>query len=65
MRYSWRENFLANTNRIRELGFGDEFIRRWEYYFCYCEAGFETKVLGTLHLLLTRPGNESLKPVYA
>lgn len=57
----WRENFMANEAKIRKLGFNDAFIRRWSYYFCYCEAGFETKVLGTLHLLLSRPGNESIK----
>jgi len=57
----WRENFLNNRQKLLELGFDEHFIRRWVYYFTYCEAGFETKVLGTLHLLLTRPGNETLK----
>jgi cyclopropane-fatty-acyl-phospholipid synthase len=57
----WRDNFIANREKILKLGFPESFIRRWLYYFAYCEAGFETKVLGTLHLLLTRPGNESIK----
>eukprot|EP01122_Echinamoeba_exundans_P008156 TRINITY_DN2656_c0_g1_i3.p1 TRINITY_DN2656_c0_g1~~TRINITY_DN2656_c0_g1_i3.p1 ORF type:complete len:340 (+),score=81.03 TRINITY_DN2656_c0_g1_i3:247-1266(+) len=57
----WRDNFIANREKILKLGFPESFIRRWLYYFSYCEAGFETKVLGTLHLLLSRPGNESIK----
>lgn len=57
----WRQNFLANESKIRQLGFNDAFVRRWLYYFSYCEAGFETKALGTLHLLLSRPGNEAIK----
>ncbi len=36
----WRERFLARLDDIRELGYSDEFIRLWEYYFCYCEGGF-------------------------
>lgn len=36
----WRNRFLANKTKILELGFSEEFIRKWEFYFCYCEAGF-------------------------
>jgi len=37
---AWRERFLANLDRVRRLGFSERFIRMWEYYLCYCEAGF-------------------------
>ena len=45
---------------IRPLGFDDTFIRTWNYYFCYCEAGFTSQVLGLQVLVLTRGRNASL-----
>jgi cyclopropane-fatty-acyl-phospholipid synthase len=53
----WRENFFANIDRVRELGYRDSFIRMWEYYFCYCEGGFAERALGDVHMLLARPAN--------
>lgn len=51
----WRERFFRNIGRVRELGYGDSFIRLWEYYLCYCEGGFMERQLGTVQMLLTRP----------
>lgn len=31
----WRANLIMNRDRVRELGYSDEFIRLWEFYFCY------------------------------
>jgi len=36
----WRARFLASWPRIEALGFDQRFRRLWEYYLCYCEAGF-------------------------
>jgi cyclopropane-fatty-acyl-phospholipid synthase len=36
----WRRRFLAARPAIEALGFDDAFRRLWEYYLCYCEAGF-------------------------
>ena len=36
----WRERFLAAWPEIERLGFDTSFKRMWEYYLCYCEAGF-------------------------
>jgi len=30
------------------------FRRKWEYYFCYCEAGFKTKALGDAGITVAR-----------
>ena len=38
----WRKRFVQAWPQIRELGFDDQFKRLWEYYLCYCEAGFKT-----------------------
>jgi cyclopropane-fatty-acyl-phospholipid synthase len=53
---AWRERFQRNLAGVRELGFGESFIRLWEYYLCYCEGGFLERQLGTVQMLLTRPG---------
>ena len=52
----WRRALLARAPEVRALGFDDAFLRTWEYYFSYCEAGFETRTLGTHQLVLRRPG---------
>ena len=45
---------------MRELGFTDEFIRTWEFYLAFCEAGFRTRALHDYQLVLTRPFNDRL-----
>lgn len=50
----WRERFLAHGDKIQEQGFGEEFLRMWEYYFGYCEAGFATGYLDTRQIVLER-----------
>jgi cyclopropane-fatty-acyl-phospholipid synthase len=36
----WRQRFLAAWPQVQRLGFDDRFKRMWDYYLCYCEAGF-------------------------
>ena len=36
----WRDRFMAAWPAIEKLGFDASFKRMWEYYLCYCEAGF-------------------------
>jgi len=50
----WRENFLARWDRLRSLGFSEEFRRLWEFYFCYCEGGFRERFLGDVQMLFAR-----------
>jgi len=44
----WRKRFAAHEKEIRKevstfgQGFDEQFLRRWHYYFAYCEAGFES-----------------------
>lgn len=52
---AWRKSFFNNIDKISRLGYGKEFIRLWEYYFCYCEGGFIERDIGTVQMLLTRP----------
>jgi len=52
----WRRRFLAGSAELSRLGFSPRFQRIWEYYFAYCEAGFASRYLNDLQLVLTRPG---------
>ena len=52
---AWREQFLANIDEVRALGYSDTFIRMWEYYLCYCEGGFSERYLGDVQMLMTKP----------
>ena len=38
----WLINFDANLERIKNLGFDDNFVRLWRFYLAGCAAGFET-----------------------
>ena len=50
----WRENFLKKSNEVKELGFSDTFIRLWEFYFTYCEAGFLEKNIGDYQFIFSK-----------
>jgi cyclopropane-fatty-acyl-phospholipid synthase len=52
----WRDNFTTNLDQVRALGYPETFIRMWEFYFCYCEAGFAERQLGDVQMVLAREG---------
>mmetsp|Transcript_30240 Transcript_30240/g.115978 ORF Transcript_30240/g.115978 Transcript_30240/m.115978 type:complete len:95 (-) Transcript_30240:1724-2008(-) len=53
----WRLRFNASKERVYELGFDELFIRMWNYYFLYCEAGFASRTLGLHQIVFSRAGN--------
>ncbi len=53
----WFEQFNGNLTRAKKLGFDDVFIRKWNYYLCYCEAAFAMRNINVMHLVYTRPNN--------
>lgn len=63
----WKESFMENFDeRVRPALIAehrgmtqqdaDLFMRKWEYYFTYCEAGFNTKTLGDVIITVGREG---------
>lgn len=52
---AWRRNFFANIDRVRASGYSETFIRMWEFYLTYCEAGFRERYLGDVQMLFTKP----------
>lgn len=51
----WHKHFFGNIDRIRSMGFPESFIRMWEFYPCYCEAGFAECYIENVQMLLTKP----------
>jgi len=47
----WYKKLLANKREILLQGFTESFIRTWEFYFCYCAAGFQTRYISDIHAL--------------
>lgn len=53
----WFDQFNANLPNVKLLGFDDEFIRKWNYYLCYCEAAFAMRNINVMQLVYSRPNN--------
>lgn len=50
----WRADFLAQRERVLALGFDERFIRIWEFYLAYCEAGFDAGDIDVVQYTLAR-----------
>ncbi len=55
----WYDQFNANLSEVKALGFDERFIRKWNYYLCYCEAAFVMRNINTMQLVYSRPNNTS------
>lgn len=51
----WRVNLHADEPKLKSLGLDQQFIRLWDFYLCYCEAGFEEKMINVVQMKFTRP----------
>ena len=50
----WRMAFKAQLARVHEQGFDDRFVRTWEFYLAYCEAGFRAGSLDVYQFTLEK-----------
>jgi len=50
----WRASFHERIDEVRALGYDRRFERTWDFYLAFCEAGFRTRALRDVHLLLQR-----------
>jgi len=48
----WRDRFDARRDQVGALDFDDVFIRMWQFYLCYAEAGFRSGYLNVSQLTL-------------
>ncbi len=54
---AWYDQFNSRLSEIRSLGFDEHFVRKWNYYLCYCEAAFAMRNIHVMQLVYTRPNN--------
>lgn len=59
----WRRRFNAAEQQVRKLGFDDVFLRVWNYYLTYCEAGFHSQTEHCLVLVFARQGCQAIQPL--
>jgi len=53
----WYDKFNEDISEIKSLGFDNTFIRKWNYYLCYCEAAFESRNINVMQMVYARPNN--------
>jgi cyclopropane-fatty-acyl-phospholipid synthase len=51
----WRERLRERWDEARGQGKEERFLRMFEYYLAYCEAGFEERYLGDVQMLFVKP----------
>ena len=52
--HRWRDTFLEREADVRALGFDETFVRMWDFYLAYSEAGFASRYLDNWQLGITR-----------
>jgi cyclopropane-fatty-acyl-phospholipid synthase len=57
----WRIRLNQNEAAVRALNFDTRFIRKWNYYFSYCEAAFAMRNISVVQAIYTRPNNPTLQ----
>ncbi len=51
----WYQRFDKSAAELKQMGYGDDFIRLWKFYLCYCEGGFLERKISTVHLVAAKP----------
>ena len=58
---TWRKTLLNRRGEILDLGYDEAFLRKWEYYFAYCRAGFATRNIDLAQLVLVKPAQAAAR----
>ncbi len=51
----WRANLAAHRAELNASGYDDRFMRLWEFYLSYCEAGFDERYVSVAQLAFATP----------
>jgi cyclopropane-fatty-acyl-phospholipid synthase len=57
----WRIALNQNEAAVRAQNFDTRFLRKWNYYFSYCEAAFAMRNITVVQAVYTRPNNPTLQ----
>ncbi|QGG95943.1 SAM-dependent methyltransferase [Actinomarinicola tropica] len=52
----WGATLADRRADAQALGLDDAFLRLWDFYLRYCEAGFEERQVSVVQMVLERPG---------
>jgi cyclopropane-fatty-acyl-phospholipid synthase len=55
----WRKRFRKSWPSIEAMGFPERFRRIWDYYLCYCEAGFRAGTIDVGFYVLAKADSDS------
>ncbi|MGK0480690.1 MAG: cyclopropane-fatty-acyl-phospholipid synthase [Planctomycetota bacterium] len=60
---AWRETLRSRWSEAQALGFDDDFLRLFDFYFAYCEGGFIERHVSVAHLIFSREGRRFSPPI--
>jgi cyclopropane-fatty-acyl-phospholipid synthase len=52
--HEWRRRFNQRQAEVLALGYDMRFIRMWDFYLAYCEAGFLEESISDVHMLFAK-----------
>ncbi len=52
--YLWREQFLAKLSEVGRIGFDPDFLKLWDFYYVYCEAGFRSRRIDVAQIVFEK-----------
>jgi len=56
----WKNNFMDVIPEVYAMGFSEAFIKMWEFYFVFCEAGFRERNIGDVQLIFSKSGARNI-----
>lgn len=62
---TWRDSLRQRRGEALTMGFDEDFLRLFDFYFCYCEGGFAERHISVAHLVYARAGRSFSPPVAA
>ena len=60
----WKVNFMKEIPEVKRMGFSEAFIKMWEFYFVFCEAGFLERNIGDVQLVFSKSGARNIEIRY-
>ena len=51
----WRQEFKQKYAEVKEIGFDESFLKIWDFYYTYCEAGFLSRRIDVAQIVLQKP----------
>lgn len=50
----WRKEFKEKYEQVKHIGFDDAFLKIWDFYYTYCEAGFLSRRIDVAQIVLEK-----------